>query len=147
MMIESFTNRLWRYATVQEVYKYGEVSTDTLTLGKAPALEVTAVITSDGTTDTTIDSTTYQVDIYEIPGAVVFDPVPTISQNLLYPMQINYKAGLADATEIPAPVKSAALLIIGHLYENRQDVIVGRIATQMPKASEYLLMPYVKMMI
>lgn len=45
-------------------------------------------------------------------------------------------------TTVPASIKAAILLIIGHLYENREDVVVGRQVADLPKGSEYLLNPY-----
>jgi len=34
------------------------------------------------------------------------------------------------------------LLIIGHLYENREDVISGKTITEIPMGSRFLLDPY-----
>jgi len=59
-----------------------------------------------------------------------------------------YRAAQAAAAEtraglvINAAVNAAILLICGHLFENRQDVITGTIATQIPNGSLYLLQPY-----
>lgn len=41
-----------------------------------------------------------------------------------------------------APFKSACLLILGHLYANREDVVIGTIATDLPRGSQSLLTPY-----
>ena len=49
---------------------------------------------------------------------------------------------VAGYTTLPASIKAAMLLIIGHLYENREDVVVGRQVADLPKGSEYLLNPY-----
>ena len=45
--------------------------------------------------------------------------------------------------ELPADVRAAALLIIGHLYEHREAVVIGTIATDLPMGVELLLAPYV----
>ena len=37
--------------------------------------------------------------------------------------------------------EAGALLILGHLFENRQDVVTGVTATQMPNGSGYVLFP------
>lgn len=56
---------------------------------------------------------------------------------------ITYKAGYGDnAQDVPAPIRSAMLLIIGHLYENREETIVGTIIDNIPMGVEYLLAPY-----
>ncbi|OLS61886.1 head-tail connector protein [Pseudomonas putida] len=39
-------------------------------------------------------------------------------------------------------IKAACLLILGHLYANREDVVTGTIATAMPRGSEALLTPH-----
>lgn len=41
-----------------------------------------------------------------------------------------------------AAFKSACLLILGHLYANREDVVTGTIATDLPMGSQSLLTPY-----
>lgn len=41
-------------------------------------------------------------------------------------------------------VLAAVLLIVGHLYGNREDVITGTIATELPQGSRALLAPYRK---
>lgn len=44
--------------------------------------------------------------------------------------------------ELPPDVRAAALLIIGHLYENREAVVIGTIASELPMAVEHLIQPY-----
>ena len=39
-------------------------------------------------------------------------------------------------------ITAAILLITGHLYENREEVVIGTIATRLPMTSESLLWPY-----
>lgn len=52
---------------------------------------------------------------------------------------------LADGTgEIPSSLKAAALLIVGDLYSNRSDVVVGTIVAINP-TTERLMLPYRKM--
>lgn len=45
---------------------------------------------------------------------------------------------------VPESLKAAMKLLIGHLYENREEVNVGTVsyAKALPKASEYLMNPY-----
>jgi uncharacterized phiE125 gp8 family phage protein len=57
-------------------------------------------------------------------------------------VEVTYLTGWDDVADIPAAIKHAVLMIVGHLYENRQDVVVGSQVNQMPKSSEYLLDPY-----
>ena len=39
-------------------------------------------------------------------------------------------------------IQAALLLIVGHLYANREDVVVGLSAAQLPSGAQYLLQPY-----
>lgn len=55
-------------------------------------------------------------------------------------VQITVNAGW---DECPADVSSAALLIIGHLYEHRESVVIGTISGELPMGVEMLLAPYV----
>ncbi|GLO14723.1 hypothetical protein PPUJ20028_33060 [Pseudomonas putida] len=51
-----------------------------------------------------------------------------------------------DAGESPMvcnkQIKAACLLILGHLYANREDVVTGTIATEIPRGSVALLIPH-----
>lgn len=47
--------------------------------------------------------------------------------------------GIHFVGEIPPTIKSAMLLMVGHLYENREAVVTGPIATALPLAVESLL--------
>ena len=51
-----------------------------------------------------------------------------------------------DAGESPMvcnkQIKAACLLILGHLYANREDVVIGTIATELPQGSKALLTPH-----
>jgi len=46
------------------------------------------------------------------------------------------------ASDIPAPLRQAMLLLLGHWYENRETVTIGTIATETPWAAEALLAPW-----
>ena len=52
-----------------------------------------------------------------------------------------YQIGAAS-TYVPDGIKQAVLLTLGNWYENRQTVITGRTATELPLSSQYLLDQY-----
>ena len=58
-------------------------------------------------------------------------------------VRITLKVGYNAATSMPTPkpILQAMLMIIGHLYENRQDV-VDRIQYTMPQGAAYLIQSY-----
>ena len=39
-------------------------------------------------------------------------------------------------------IEAACLLKLGHLFANREEVVTGTIATELPLTSKSLLMPY-----
>lgn len=54
---------------------------------------------------------------------------------------ITATVGYADA-ELPGDVRAALLLIIGHLYANRESVVMGTISSELPMGVSMLLDPY-----
>lgn len=57
-------------------------------------------------------------------------------------VEVTFVTGYATSAELEDDIKHAILMIVGHLYENRQDVIVGSQVNKMPNSSKYLLEPY-----
>lgn len=55
-------------------------------------------------------------------------------------VRVTYVAGAA-ASDVPAAIKTAMLLLIGHWFENREAVAVGT-ATVLPLSVDVLLAPY-----
>ena len=53
-------------------------------------------------------------------------------------------AGIAGPSPmvINALIQAGILLILGHLYANREDVVVGASVSEVPHGSHALLMPY-----
>lgn len=49
---------------------------------------------------------------------------------------------IEDGVVLNPSISAACLLIAGHLFEHREDVLVGSIATRLPMGSEALLYPY-----
>ncbi len=51
--------------------------------------------------------------------------------------------GYGDAaSDVPHAIKAAILLTVGHLYMNREDVLVGVAGVQLPSGCQRLLDPY-----
>ena len=47
-----------------------------------------------------------------------------------------------DGIVVNDAIKSAVLLIVGHLYANREDVVAGASVAKLPNGAEWLLAPY-----
>ena len=47
-----------------------------------------------------------------------------------------------DGIVVNDQIKAAVLLIVGHLYANREDVVVGASVSALPNGADYLLQPF-----
>lgn len=111
-----------------------------LTLPHGPVGEVVSVkyLDADGVEQTAATS------LYDQTGDVL-----RLAYNQTWPsprgdaesVRIRYTAGWATA-DVPAPIKAAILLLVGHWYANREAVNVGNITSEMPLAVDRLLAPY-----
>lgn len=121
---------------------------DELLLGYAPLQSVTHVkyVDSDGAT-ATMTATDYVVDPYNEPGKVVLKGSanwPTTTLRAVNGVNVRFVAGYGTAsTSIPQPILHAMKLLVGHWYENREQVIItGAVPKEIPFAVQSLLTPY-----
>ena len=76
------------------------------------------------------------------------DSASTYLQRKFYADQAALDAAVADLTAGESPIVinpsiiAACLLILGHLFEHREDVIIGATTAKLPRGSEHLLFPY-----
>lgn len=58
-------------------------------------------------------------------------------------IEVLFVAGYgATASDVPAAIRHAALMTIGHLYENRETVVIDSTAVKLPMAADALLAPF-----
>lgn len=58
-------------------------------------------------------------------------------------IEVLFVAGFgAAASAVPAAIRHAALMTIGHLYENRETVVIDQDAIKLPMGAEALLAPF-----
>lgn len=92
-----------------------------------PVQSVTSVIYLDGSNASqTLASSNYYVDIYDGSIAVEFGKSWPVTSHRDNSVIISYIAGYTNGVSpdnypFPSPIKAAMLLIIGNLYENRQE--------------------------
>lgn len=148
---ENYCRRSWVQRTLElrlDCFQ-GEIR-----LPRSPVSSVTSVkyvVDSSGTLRT-VSSSDYQVDTYSTPPRIrpVFGgvwPVPTYGT--LNAVVVEYVAGFAPgqgsptdyAENIPKSVKAAMKLVIGHLYENRQQTTEAALQT-LPFNVKHLLAAY-----
>lgn len=56
--------------------------------------------------------------------------------------KITFTCGYGAADDVPGAIKSAALLIIGGLYENREAIVTGGMPHRLPGGVDTLIAPY-----
>jgi uncharacterized phiE125 gp8 family phage protein len=127
-------------------YKFEEFEDDEIELPNPPAISVTSItyVDTSGVTQT-LSTSVYDLDAHTDPGRVF------LKYNQLWPstldienaVTITYKCGYGTAaSSVPASIRAAILLIIGHLYQNRENVVVGRTPVELPQGAESLLNAY-----
>lgn len=70
--------------------------------------------------------------VEDFDSPIVYDDGPAVS--------VTYVAGLA-AADVPAAIKQAILLLVGHWFANREAVVTGTIAVALPMTVDALLAP------
>jgi len=114
-------------------------------------------VTTAGTTTLTGDGTTFTDykagDVIKVEGETSTRIIASITSDTVLLVTVAFSSsdsGLTYTLEptaivsgaLPKPIYQAMLLLIGQLYENREPVVIGSIATKLPFSLEYLLAPY-----
>ena len=91
----------------------------------------------------TLASTEYDAYLINEPAIIVHAYGKSFpgTRDKLNAVRIRYVAGYADPGAVPSPIKSAMLLLIGHLYENREELTTVKME-EMPLGSKARLSPY-----
>lgn len=112
-----------------------------------PTLQSAAVtyrLEDDDDYDETLS--TVDTDIVSEPGRVVLQPNESWPSGTLYtdrPIKIVFVCGYGDdADDVPENIKSAILLKISDLYENRGEVVMGVSVSKIADAVDSLLRQY-----
>ena len=138
-----FTNRFFINTTLNQ---FGDTWSDLATLFKSPVSSVTHVKYYDSdNTQQTLATSVYQKDLEHQPARIGLKPnqsFPSLADRL-NAVECQYVVGYGSAaSDVPQGIKQAVLLTIGNWYQNREEVVVGRIATELPKSAQYLLEQY-----
>jgi uncharacterized phiE125 gp8 family phage protein len=86
----------------------------------------------------TLDPTTYALDNARV--VLAYNKTWPALRDVPNAVRVEYIAGYADAADVPASIKHMILLMVGHLYQNREAVTDGRVNQPfvMPLAYESL---------
>lgn len=144
-VVENYTNRQLISATWELYIDSWPLDGEYIELPMAPTTSITWVKYYNSSGDLTeLAAANYLLDEISEPGRLYRAPngsFPAVQtrRNAIIVRQV---CGWADAATVPGPLKSALLLILSHLYENRQDVLTGVTAQALPKGSVSLMAPY-----
>ena len=91
----------------------------------------------------TLAASNYFVDKSIKPARIYFAPDATIPSTYDKPnaVRVDFSLGFGTASDVPAPIRQAILLMVGTYYETRQTVS-DRTYKEIPQSAEFLLMPY-----
>lgn len=106
--------------------------------------EVNSINYSDtNNANQTLHASNYFIDGNIKPARIYFAPDATIPSTYDKPnaVTVDFTLGFTAASQVPAPIKQAVLLMVGTYYETRQTVS-DRTYKEIPQSAEYLLMPY-----
>ena len=92
----------------------------------------------------TLDAGTYRVDAVSEPGRIALDYGKTWPSTypVINAVTVRFVAGYGAAGAVPEPIKQAMLILIGELYEQREESLVGTIQSSVPFGVRALLTPY-----
>ncbi|KKL94488.1 hypothetical protein LCGC14_1864120 [marine sediment metagenome] len=118
---------------------------DAIRVPLPPLVSVTSVkYTDTDGVEQTWGTSNYTVDINSQPGRIVpaYGEIWPSTRGEINAVTVRLVAGYGDRNAVPMDIKHGMLLMIGHLYEHREEVIVGTIVAKMPMAADALLGPY-----
>lgn len=124
---------------------------DVFCVPRAPLQSVTSITYLDAVdgSSQTWATTEYDVDTpdgpFAAPGriALAFSKTYPSTRSEINSVTIRFVAGYGNAAAVPAAIRQGMLLAIGSLYEHREEIVVGTIATTLPmQTSRALWSPY-----
>jgi uncharacterized phiE125 gp8 family phage protein len=146
---ENWTGRAFITQTLELVID--DFPSDEILIPKPPLQSVTSIKYDDADgVEQTLGTLLYAVDNVSQPGWVVpsSEGWPTSIWDGINSVRIRYVAGYDPGTDspidlaanVPASIKAAMFLLLGQLYDQREDIVVGTIVNRLPSGnSEFLL--------
>lgn len=106
--------------------------------GPYRAIDSVEYINPQGDTQALTD---YQV-VLAPPARIAPNGSWPVVANRLDAVTVRAQTGYENVAAVPAPIKQAILLLVGHWYENREASVIGTTVAELPMAVESLLFPY-----
>ena len=138
-----YTNQYFLKVTLEQ---YSDTWDGMFTLYKSPVIDITTITYYDSDDVAAIlDPSNYILDDVSKPARIAWTStaeIPSLYKRI-NAVIVKYTCGYGtSSTDVPDGIKQAILLTLGNWYENRQSVISGRTATELPLSSQYLLDQY-----
>lgn len=118
---------------------------DPIRIPRAPLASVTSV----SYTDTAGDPQTWSSDDYKVsatrqPGIIrpAYGEVYPIARAEADSVTVRFVAGYGAASAVPDLIKAAIKLIVGQMYEFREELISGTIINQLPTGAQRIIAMY-----
>jgi len=134
-LVESQTNFKLGVATIDCVYEKFK-SELWMDIGNIATVDYVKYYDSDNVL-TTLAATEYEADLISFPARL--RSVYNVSFPSTYTRYDAVTIRVTTSEDYPLPLLTAMKMIIGHWYENRQDVITGTIAVVIPQTSRYIM--------
>jgi uncharacterized phiE125 gp8 family phage protein len=116
---------------------------EVIELPGGPVVSISSVSVGEES-DAELEAADYVLDNYSTPSRILPAttwPTVTASTNTV---KIRYVAGFGDGTDdtpLPYALRAAMLLVLGHLYERREDA-TEKALSSLPLGAEVLMRPY-----
>ena len=114
----------------------------TFPIGPNVSVSSVTYIPTGGGNAVTLDASKYSVSEQGNVQRIIFFNTPAVHSFTLEPVTINFSVGYESASDVPAPVIQAALLLLGHMYENRQENTIGLMPAALQTGVDSLLSPF-----
>lgn len=144
---EDQTNRQFITATLELSLDDFPRGTCAILVPRAPLRAVNSVtyIASDGA-ETVLSSSDYVVDVRHEPGRILpkfGKPWPaTRKREAGATVLVEFEAGYGGPSDVPARLRSAMLLMVGHLYYFREGAVVGASVAELPMGVQTTMEQY-----
>jgi uncharacterized phiE125 gp8 family phage protein len=136
---ENYTWRRLTECTMAVYYDRDEVENFIFVNKNVQSIEAVKYKDSTGSYQT-LSPSSYEVDLFSHPCRIRVTTKPQVADKLAA-WKVEFTAGYASPSEVQEPIKAALKLIIGHLYEHREDVTMSSNYT-LENGAKYLLEPY-----
>jgi uncharacterized phiE125 gp8 family phage protein len=134
----------WRLT--RDAFPTGDEADPTIRLARPPVQSVASITYVDPLGETqTLDPATYVLDAAATPPRIhlAYDAEWPSTRAQRNAVTILFVAGYGDTpAAVPAPLRAAMKLMIGHWFANREAVNIGNITSELPLAVANLLGPY-----